>query len=61
MLRKIPGLAGTIPWVLKDFYSPHRLLIGIQDNFNRKGLYDDQGRKKAVWQVVKDWNDEHRQ
>jgi beta-glucuronidase len=60
MLRKISGLAGTIPWVLKDFYSPHRLLIGIQDNFNRKGLYDDQGRKKAAWQVVKDWNEEHR-
>lgn len=60
MLRKIPGLAGTIPWVLKDFYSPHRLLQGIQDNFNRKGLYDDQGRKKAAWQVVKDWNEEHR-
>ena len=60
MLRKIPGLAGTIPWVLTDFRSPHRLLEGVQDGFNRKGLYTDKGEKKKAWQIVKDWNDEHR-
>ena len=60
MLRKIPGLAGTIPWVLKDFRSPHRLLEGIQDNYNVKGLYSKDGQKKAAWQIVKDWNEEHK-
>ena len=60
MLEKIPGLAGTIPWVLQDFRSPHRLLIGIQDNYNRKGLYSEKGEKKQAWQIVKDWNDRHR-
>ena len=60
MLRKIPGLAGTIPWILTDFRSPHRLLEGVQDGYNRKGLYTEQGEKKPAWQVVKDWNDEHR-
>ena len=59
MLRKIPGLAGTIPWVLIDFRSPHRLLEGVQDGYNRKGLYTEKGEKKKAWQVVKDWNDEH--
>ena len=60
MLEKIPGLAGTIPWVLQDFRSPHRLLIGVQDNYNRKGLYTEKGQKKQAWQIVKDWNDRHR-
>ena len=60
MLGKIKGLAGTIPWVLKDFRSPHRVLQGIQDDFNRKGIYDDKGRKKEVWNVLKEWNDAHR-
>ena len=31
MLDKIEGLAGTTPWVLKDFRSPRRVLDGIQD------------------------------
>ena len=60
MLRKIPGLAGTIPWVLIDFRSPHRLLEGVQDGYNRKGLYTETGEKKPAWHVVKAWNDEHR-
>ena len=60
MLGKIKGLAGTIPWVLKDFRSPHRVLQGIQDDFNRKGIYDDKVRKKEVWYVLKEWNDAHR-
>ena len=56
MLDKIPGLAGTIPWVLKDFRSPHRLLVGIQDDYNRKGLYSEKGEKKQAWKVVREWN-----
>lgn len=60
MLRKMKGLAGTIPWILKDFRSPHRVLYGVQDDYNRKGLYTEKGEKKAAWQVVKDWNEEHK-
>ena len=55
MLSKIEGLAGTCPWVLKDFRSPRRPLIGVQDYFNRKGLVSDQGNRKKAFFVVKDW------
>lgn len=55
MLDRIPGLAGTTPWVLKDFRSPRRLLVGIQDDFNRKGLVSDQGYRKPAFYIMKDW------
>jgi len=55
MLEKIEGLAGTCPWVLKDFRSQRRLLPGIQNLFNRKGLYSDQGEKKKAFYVLKKW------
>ena len=59
MLGRMQGLTGTIPWVLTDFRSPHRLIPGVQDDYNRKGLYSERGEKKQVWQVVHDWNVEH--
>ncbi|MBR4265685.1 MAG: beta galactosidase jelly roll domain-containing protein [Bacteroidales bacterium] len=59
MLGKIEGLSGTMPWVLKDFRSPLRKLKGIQDDFNRKGLYSDKGQKKMAWSVLKEWNEKH--
>ena len=55
MLDKIDGLAGTSPWILKDFRSPRRVLDGIQDFYNRKGLYSDFGEKKKAFYVLKDW------
>jgi beta-glucuronidase len=55
MFRRMPFLAGMTPWVLMDFRSPTRLLPGIQDDFNRKGLISDQGQKKAAFQVLKDF------
>jgi len=55
MLDKIEGLAGTCPWVLKDFRSPRRPLPGIQDLFNRKGLVSDQGQRKRAFYVLRDW------
>ena len=55
MLDKIEGLAGTTPWVLKDFRSPRRVLDGIQDYYNRKGLYSDKGEKKKAFYVLKKW------
>ena len=55
MLDKIDGLAGTTPWILKDFRSPRRLLPGIQDYYNRKGLFSDDGHKKKAFYVLKQW------
>ena len=55
MLDKIEGLSGTTPWVLKDFLSPRRVLDGIQDYYNRKGLYSDNGEKKKAFYIMKEW------
>ena len=55
MLDKIDGLAGTTPWILKDFRSPRRVLNGIQDYYNRKGLFSDDGYKKKAFYVLKEW------
>ena len=55
MLDKIDGLAGTTPWILKDFRSPRRVFTGIQDYYNRKGLISDQGEKKLAFDVLKKW------
>ena len=55
MLDKIDGLAGTTPWILKDFRSPRRVLDGVQDYYNRKGLYSDNGDKKKAFYVLQDW------
>ncbi|MCR4583432.1 MAG: beta galactosidase jelly roll domain-containing protein [Prevotella sp.] len=55
MLDKIDGLAGTTPWILKDFRSPRRVLNGIQDYYNRKGLFSDKGEKKKAFFVLKQW------
>ncbi len=52
MLNKIPQLRGTTPWVLMDFRSPRRVLPGLQDNFNRKGLISDQGQKKQAFTIL---------
>lgn len=55
MLSRIPGLAGSAPWILKDFRSPRRPLGGIQDDFNRKGVVSDQGQRKKAFFVLQDW------
>ena len=55
MLDKIEGLAGTTPWILKDFRSPRRVLPGVQDYYNRKGLVSDKGEKKLAFYVLKKW------
>lgn len=55
MLSRIPGLAGSTPWILKDFRSPRRPLAAIQDDFNRKGLVSDKGQRKKAFYVLQDW------
>ena len=49
MLRKIPQLRGTIPWILVDFRSPTRNIPKLQDGYNRKGLVSEDGRKKQAF------------
>lgn len=55
MLSRIPGLSGATPWILKDFRSPKRMLVGIQDDYNRKGLVSEFGEKKKAFYVMRDW------
>jgi len=52
MLNRIPQLRGMSPWVLVDFRSPNRPLAGIQDEFNRKGLISEQGKKKQAYFIL---------
>jgi beta-glucuronidase len=49
------GVAGTSPWILMDFRSPRRLLPGVQDGFNRKGLISDQGIRKKAFYIMQSW------
>ncbi len=55
MLDRVPFLAGLSPWILKDFRAPFRLLPGVQDGFNRKGLISDTGERKLAFAVLADW------
>lgn len=55
MFRRIPFLSGTIAWVLVDFRSPRRPLAGIQDFYNRKGLYSDRGERKSAFYILRDY------
>jgi beta-glucuronidase len=55
MIEKIANVRGTSPWILMDFRSPRRLLPGIQDEFNRKGLISDKGDKKKAFYVLQEF------
>jgi beta-glucuronidase len=55
MLDKIDGLAGFSPWILMDFRSPRRVLPGIQDGFNRKGLISSDGAKKKAFLILQQY------
>lgn len=55
MINKIEGLCGMSPWILVDFRSPRRVLPGIQDDFNRKGLYSQNGNKKKAFYILQDY------
>ena len=49
MLSKIPQVRGFAPWVLMDFRSPGRNIPLLQDGFNRKGLFSEDGKKKQAF------------
>ena len=58
MLKRIPFLRGTAPWILMDFRSPRRPLPKIQDYWNRKGLISNKGEKKKAFYVMREWYQE---
>ena len=58
MLSRIPQLRGMTPWILCDFRSPRRLLPGVQDGWNRKGLIGQNGVKKKAFSVLKAFYDQ---
>jgi len=58
MLKEIPFLRGTTPWLLKDFLSPRRPLVDIQDDYNRKGLISERGLKKEAFYLMKEYYEE---
>ena len=40
------------PWILKDFRAPVRVLPGIQDGYNRKGLVSEEGERKLAFDTL---------
>ncbi|MGI9645218.1 MAG: glycoside hydrolase family 2 TIM barrel-domain containing protein, partial [Ilumatobacteraceae bacterium] len=49
------AVAGLSPWILKDFRAPVRVLPGIQDGYNRKGLLSEEGEPKLAFDVLRDF------
>ena len=58
MINDIEQLQGFSPWILVDFRSPRRVLPGIQDGWNRKGLISEEGKKKKAFFVLKNFYDQ---
>ena len=48
-------IAGMSPWILKDFRAPVRVLPGIQDGYNRKGLVSEEGERKLAFDVLQSY------
>ena len=55
MIKNNPQIQGISPWILKDFRSMMRPLADVQDFYNRKGLIDEQGRKKRAFDTLADF------
>ena len=51
----MPELAGITPWVLMDFRSPSRMLPGVQDYHNRKGLISNRGERKLAFYMLQNF------
>jgi beta-glucuronidase len=59
MIRKIPQVRGTTPWVLMDFRSTTRNIPRLQDGYNRKGLFSEKMEKKQAFGVFEKAYREH--
>jgi len=59
MFKRMPdNFLGVSPWILNDFRSPRRNNPVTQEGWNNKGLFDQKGRKKKAFYVVKAYYDE---
>lgn len=52
MVARQEDCVGLSPWILKDFRTPLRVLPGIQDGYNRKGLVSEEGERKLAFDVL---------
>jgi len=58
MLERMPdNFLGISPWILNDFRSPRRNNPTYQEGWNNKGLFDQKGRKKKAFFVIKKYYD----
>ncbi|MBN1924719.1 MAG: beta-glucuronidase [Prolixibacteraceae bacterium] len=55
MLEQIPQLSGMTPWILSDFRSPRRMLPYIQNGWNRKGVFSENGEKKKAFFILQNY------
>lgn len=55
MISQQPDCVGLSPWILKDFRTPMRVLPGVQDGYNRKGLVSEEGERKLAFGVLESW------
>jgi beta-glucuronidase len=59
MLKRLPeNYVGISPWIMVDFRSPKRNNPTYQEGWNNKGLFDQKGRKKKAFFVLKQYYDE---
>ena len=55
MIAACDDCAGLSPWILKDFRTPVRVLPGIQDGYNRKGLVSEEGERKLAFDILRQY------
>jgi beta-glucuronidase len=58
MKRMAASFSGLSPWVLNDFRSPRRNNPVYQQGWNKKGIYDRNGKKKKAFYVLRSYYDE---
>ncbi|MCW3092752.1 MAG: Beta-glucuronidase [Ferruginibacter sp.] len=59
MMKRMPAnFSGLSPWILNDFRSPRRNNPVYQEGWNKKGLFDRNGKKKKAFYILKAYYDE---
>jgi len=59
MMKRMPeNYTGLTPWILVDFRSPKRNNPEYQEGWNRKGLIDENGKKKKAFFVLQKYYEE---
>ena len=58
LMKGMPEMRGSIPWLLFDFVYTNAYHPVYQQGWNRKGAYSEKGDKKLHWYLLKDFYDE---